>query len=928
MTVAPVVTETVYALAGAALGPFNTVWPYAEDADVSAWLDYGNGPQLLANGSDYTLADLVPLETGGAVTLSGNLLVTGAWPAGSTLALVRGTAVGQPSSFGQSQALSPLGMMAAIDNLSRQIQELKTGEGRMVGAAYGEAGFNLPPAATRQGKVAFFAAGTGQLVGMSAALFTVTEQQTVFGTLVLAGAAAIAGAAEWILTLGCNASGDAGGGVYKRMGAEPVAPTRASFQSADGAWWQYTPDARGVSWRAFGADPTGVADSHAAIQDAVDFSVYFAKCASYGVGLFKTGDALQLGYGVGGFTSATLEGDGYAYTGAQQFRGTAILPTFSDRPCVNVQGGRGCVIRGIGFIGKNLNWIQTNNCGSVTVGAPLVDDTQMVNWIDPGLTGGAAQANGRFTPYAAITIDAYSGAAPGSAYPAVTYPAWAATVLNGGVAIAQYNKEASSDTTIEACQISGFVGGIAIHPSNFTGNGDFTKVRSCLFISNAWLLSAGDTQARELEWISNSATLFHTGFVSSLHGTQNGKLEGIVMNSSFDNCMLWFNCPVPSVAGPMVFIGCYGEANWSLGVWGNPGVGVGNALKMIGCEQSFGGQNLVRGIPAVMLTGITPAMISLDSCVWVSYWSVMAIQASPTQVMLDNVQLSTPQSARAATYQQLMHNAAGGGVFFSPSSVQPRPARFTTNMAKIYNLDTGVLSPGDIVTMACAGTRTRNHCPYAPYGSPLNNPKLYETLNPWSPQAAASFAGLALAASTETVGMMLTATQPAGIDPNFVGLMPGDVMVHSTTMAIFCVRSNVAGAITAELQNGFSNPTQTVGGGQSAWNTASFAAGTFYCLNTRVYTPTWPTVGTLANANDQITAAGRADGFNAYLGGAGDVQVGDAPFLDETVDFWTTPTTNLVTANAAGTITLTDNARYSMANKPLPWWIRAAPANV
>lgn len=927
MTVAPVITETVYALAGSSLGPFNTVWPYAEDADVSAYLDYGPGPQLLANGSDYTLADLVILETGGQVTLSGNLLVNGAWPAGTILTLARGTAVGQPSSFGQSQALSPLGMMAAIDNLSRQVQELKTAEGRMVGAAYGEGGFNLPPAATRQGKLAFFSAGTGQLVGMSAALFTVTEQQTVFGTLVLAGAAQIAGAAEWILTLGCNAAGDAGGGVYKRMGGAPVAPTRASFQSDDGAWWLYTPDARGVNWRAFGADPAGVGECHAAIQDAIDFSVYIAKCKSYGVGIFKTSDTLHLGYGVS-FESGTIEGDGYVYAGQTGFRGTAIMPTFSDRPALNIQGGRGSVVHGVAFVGQNLNWIVTNKLGiSPGAGTALVDDTVLDNWIDPGLTGGVAQADGQYTPYAAITIDAYAGAQPGSHLPAVTYPAWLATLLNGGVAYAQYNKDFSSDTAIEGCYISGFVGCIAIQPCNADGNGDFVKVRGCNFVSNAWLLSAGNSQGRNLEWLSNVCVTFHTGFLNAVHGRQIGKIEGSIVNSSFDNCTQWFDIGAPFYAGPLVFVGCYGEANWRIGNWGTGVVSPTLPLKFIACNWLFNNQSLGRGIPATLLTANDPAQISFDSGAIDEFWSVATLAAFAKHCSIDNTQFLNNQSPRTNTYQQIAHNALAGGLLFQPDSKNNRPQRFSTCMQNRYNLDTGVASQTEGMAEACGGNRTLNHCSHSPYLAPeLNGQQRYLAPNQWSSATKASFSAAALAPSTETAGIMLTITQPGGIDPNAHGLMPGDVMVDDITLKAFFIRSNTAGVIIAELQSGYANPTGAAPAEIGA--AINLATGNWYSLNARLYTPQYPTIGTIATGNANITSAGRGDGYNGYLGAGGDIQIGDAPFIDQTVDHWNTATSNPVTADAGGTITLTDNNIYAMANKPLPAWIRAAPANM
>jgi hypothetical protein len=52
--------------------------------------------------------------------------------------------------------------------------------------------------------------------------------------------------------------------------------------------------------------------------------------------------------------------------------------------------------------------------------SPTTYDTNEANWIDPGLS---ITQDSRYAPYAAITIDAYSGPPPATSYPDVTYPA-------------------------------------------------------------------------------------------------------------------------------------------------------------------------------------------------------------------------------------------------------------------------------------------------------------------------------------------------------------------------------------------------------------------------------------------------------------------------------------------------------------------------
>lgn len=146
MTVAPVTTETVYDLIGAALGPFATVWDYETAADVGVWLDNGplsTGRALLTSGAQYTLVD------GVGVTLDPSLLTGGAWPAGAVLTLARTTAVDQPSGFGEAARFSPSDNEAAIDHLAREIQDLRTLADRSIKLYPGDSDYSLPLAASR-----------------------------------------------------------------------------------------------------------------------------------------------------------------------------------------------------------------------------------------------------------------------------------------------------------------------------------------------------------------------------------------------------------------------------------------------------------------------------------------------------------------------------------------------------------------------------------------------------------------------------------------------------------------------------------------------------------------------------------------------------------------------------------------------------------
>jgi hypothetical protein len=140
MSVTPVLTETIYSLAGSStLGPFNTVFPYNASGDVTVWLDVGDGiAELLAQGSDYTLTASNPtLTNGGSVTLAAYLLTTATWAAGAQVALVRATPRSQPSTFGEATGFSPQASEQALDNVERQVQELTAQAQRTLQVEFG-----------------------------------------------------------------------------------------------------------------------------------------------------------------------------------------------------------------------------------------------------------------------------------------------------------------------------------------------------------------------------------------------------------------------------------------------------------------------------------------------------------------------------------------------------------------------------------------------------------------------------------------------------------------------------------------------------------------------------------------------------------------------------------------------------------------------
>lgn len=161
MTIAAVSTETTYALAGTNLGPFATVWPYETTfVPISVVLITPAGVFPLAEGGDWTIAPAGggSLAGGGNVTLTAAPLtahgVAGAWPAGTTLGLARGTTGDQPSAYGEASGFSPASSEQALDHVGRQVQDHATALGRAVRVNIGDTAPTMPAVAARANAIA------------------------------------------------------------------------------------------------------------------------------------------------------------------------------------------------------------------------------------------------------------------------------------------------------------------------------------------------------------------------------------------------------------------------------------------------------------------------------------------------------------------------------------------------------------------------------------------------------------------------------------------------------------------------------------------------------------------------------------------------------------------------------------------------------
>ena len=659
---------------------------------------------------------------------------------------------------------------------------------------------------------------------------------------------------------------------------------------------------------------SSVYDCTVAIQAAINTSIYnntnsAANGLKYVVhipaGIYRISDTIHLGYGTS-FNSVFVEGDGYRYRSESGFSGTGILALFNDRPAFNFQGARGSVIRNLNITGQLYNYISTNTLGAYSGASNGIDDTVAANWIDPAFP---ASASSRYAPYAAITVDAYSGNKPAVSYPNVTYPAFLG-------AVAQYNKNYSSDVLIENVGITGFVVGIANQPCDADGNGDFTVIRRVNMDAVQYGISVGNTQSRNVGIDQVKMSNYFCALSTRTHGRQSGKLNGTISNLSVGAGIELVDINA-AFAGPLTFLHLYCEAQWRIG----------NIVAQAATSQSIIFQSCLfafnhtgtRGRPATIISG-GQQNISLRfiGCMFSQFPSVILIGEFGS-VMLDGTQVWPSErgdSPPATSYEALAHNTLSGGIVF-PLGGRPAYQRIKHT---VFNIDTRAAA-GNVDSQDYYSAGRSTCIPY--YVRNVLQPNAQIPV--YVPSSAATF-NKASVTDFSLSGRTLTCTLPGRADWQFTtgGGEPGDVLLDVDTYTVFFIRSRVGTTIIAEAQN---NIRQVLG----VWEfiTPVLATGsTYYFIHGRFYTPTYYLRGTLTSGSAVITNCGRDDGYHGAYNAQ--IAVNDYMYLDQESDRYVGPPSNKIAARdeAAGTITLSGNSLKTQTAKRLPLFIRQGLPNV
>ena len=727
------------------------------------------------------------------------------------------------------------------------------------------------------------------------------------------------GSVDYIRTAGYTTAGDGGHALYRRVASQPA--HAGWVQSADGLFWELVPEKGVISFRQFGglgytdAADASPPDDTAAVQNAIDYAMYFGgntfSAQAVRVVLdaesIRTTDTIHLGYGSTGFQGGLIvEGMGVKRRNENTNLGTSIVPDFTDRPVFNFQAAR------YGRIAK------------MSIEGSLSDDYAAIDYtgITPTLeaTWDAVHVDNRYAPFAGITIDAYSGAAPGTAYPSVTYPSFLG-------AVSQYGKGASSQIEIEDIEVRGVVVAFCNKPSNDASNADFTHIIRCKAEYCKWGISVGNSQSRNLRIEDFIGAFIYRGMTGSTHGQQTGQFGGPIHNCSFGGFIGGvFRFPSLSAAKTPGFSDCFAELLDVIGeVTG--GGSTETALRLENCDFNFR-HSSTDCHPARVLSGAsTRGVITFDTCTFTGFDSVIVFE--PVETRLVNCH-GVPGSARSKEYEKLAHNNLGGG--FVCETTNPRPQRI---IFAPYNVGTGAVASGvPRVTDETYSLTDRNHtwpiwALTAQHGSTV-----WETVERpvVTDNDGKSSLTVSRGSGADAREITLTFVSLAEQEAFLRAKAPGDVVRDPDTDTIWFIRSFTTGAsgnIIMEQQNNY----YLDGANYVDIDTIDTASGVWEFIKSSVYTTTFPLRGD-TNSNTSITGleiagSGGPDAWGATAATTGPA-AGDWYYASEIgwVPISAGASAEIASLDTGSdTIIMAGSTLATETDVPLKSWLRAPPAN-
>lgn len=759
-------------------------------------------------------------------------------------------------------------------------------------------GTDLPPATGAEAGL-MSAADKAKLDGLSNS--TVTVDPSSFESRAQIASTSIDPGVNFIRTAGFAVHGDGGGALYVRVAVEPSHGMKA--QSADGAHWEFVPEHGVVTEKQAGGIGDGVADDTQAIQTAIDFAMYKDPPTNSAQPLevliigprCLISDTIHLGYGET-IHGVSVRGVGRKRRAESVYVGTALIATFTDRPIINFQGIRGGLLRDIWIEGA-LDFSGVDPHG--------YDVTLEATW-------DALGGNGRYNPYAGISIDAFSGPRPVGSYPDATYPA----VLGPQ---AQYDKTFSSDILIDNVGIRSVNTAVVVQPGNFDANADFLKVVNCNFEECKYGISVGNGQSRNVEVRNLIGAAMFVAFTNTAHGRQVGRFGGPIENVSLGRFIgRIFEFGSTTQLGTTLFTTLYVENLDRIGDFTGDTSSEGT-LTFDSCLFSFRHDD-TRGVPASVMGEANSSNIVFRACRFVNAPSVYSFKLPRVYFEQCSVSAADRDSGTVPLYQAFAHNALSGGAVLDPLNLRPQQIRFSR-----ADLTTGTIVDDLGPDEGFFQQSGRDTCiPLAVWefsrASERYSMPTRKRFNYFERSRGSHFTSVDLAGKTLT----LVFNSLTDHEAMRLGVLPGDIIRDKTTGMVFFIRSRTGTTVVAEAQN---NYRDTGGGVFATLEPFDAASGGLQFINSRFFTPSYLTLGDFTDGSAIATAVARNDGYSAYLDV--DVLPGDYLFADQDPDriFANGEGEVISIDTASDAMTFAGNARASVSRKQLSQWIRQAPPN-
>lgn len=628
----------------------------------------------------------------------------------------------------------------------------------------------------------------------------------------LASVTAISGSTFSVVTqaiqaMGYATAGDGGATSFKRVATVGT----YTITAADGSIWKPMYETNPVLAAQFGVLPgasknfatdavTGV-DMTANIQSAIDFAMRNGYSdVKLPPGSFKTTDTIHLGYGETFHTIRLIGGESVASPGNA---GSFILSTAFDRPAINIQGGRYSGTKGIGVIGMNY---ATPNSLVFSLSLPSNENSWLAALLIPtGINPGGLQIN---SPYAGITVDAFSGPVPIDKYPNVSYPAWT------GIGATQYGKNFTSGIIIEDCLIAGFAVGFANHPCQINAQGDYLSFRRNQVINCVYCISLSNDQGRNSLISDINFGFCHTFLTTSRFGLGHGKLGGPIVNCSGGQLYRIYHNITSGYAGNVSFTNMYVETCVMIGIAGIGGFFPGS-IEFEHCEFQF--NDISHGqLPGYLLSAAGNQPVKFSDCIFTNFSGLMNI-TDAKNVIMDSCSfvqgLASITTANGSVCNQKAINYTGGMLVpnadaISPNSYQGIAEWRGATVSSFLTAPTAVLSSQNLRNNIDFFGTIRAQITQG--STKFNDTAGNEWRIPGRPQSY-SFSGadsvysiaipISYVADTMTFGYYSTAQ-----GSSFSKISVGDIIYHNTYGTLFIVESVGAPAggsvlITTKQQN-------------------------------------------------------------------------------------------------------------------------------